>query len=625
MGVCDFSQVDLENYGGVLHLYVAPSGDDTNLGRSAAAPMKTLAAVWARVPTILSDQVVIHLGAGSYAYTPPPKPLQLTSNCGITLYGDGAGQAGEDGFTQVATGTLGAGTTAISFDVTVAAPVANAWRGLTVEITSGAALGHRKLIRDNTTTAVVPIVGCAYPATPVNPGTATYRILQPSVTLDLSALEQSSYAQLCEGQGSGEAYGAFSLVNVNLNCVATTSVITASNSYLRLMGVRLLQGRLYLLGSHAVSGLLRYGNQTPWFASIGKTFATDSVLWAGWGISHATTSATQGSVLVSPTGSFRGSLVCGTFRATSLEVPGSGQNANGYVELHGFSALGSLDVFGYRVQTGAPTGTHPSLVMQRLSISSAGALEFATGQVVDIGPGAASQPLINVNQYGIFRSFATINAVGTIGTFGLQVTANSQAYLQGTTNLTPVSGQIALSVSFGGSLAMAAGSMTLATTNADGLRVQTGGRLAMFAASFSSVCTTAGRPVYVTNSQCVLWAVAMTLTGVACAAQCDRGGLLDLQDSTTITATASAGPALLVRSNGQVNLAGAAHSFSGSTYGCDAQGGGRVTCTAQPTGLVGVTADLIVGAGGGESGADTLLTAAFSHLTSGASSIFRSA
>jgi hypothetical protein len=154
-----------------LHLYLsAANGSDASFGLSSATPVASWARLMALFPLLRFGPVVLHIGAGTYSWVAVPASIALGANCPVYLLGDGASQAGEDGFTVIATRTAGAASTITSIVDTPAS--ANLYTGYTLEWAAGTAnAGRRCVVRNNTTAAVVPTCrGVSAPTTATHTG-----------------------------------------------------------------------------------------------------------------------------------------------------------------------------------------------------------------------------------------------------------------------------------------------------------------------------------------------------------------------------------------------------------------------------------------------------------------------
>ena len=97
----------------------------------------------------------------------------------LTIYGDGADQGGDDGFTVLATGTASAGNVN-SFTVTGGGLTKNAFHGHTLIWTSGPNVGTRRTVRNNSTTDIY--VMHSYGSAVANGH--TFKIVEPGVKFE---------------------------------------------------------------------------------------------------------------------------------------------------------------------------------------------------------------------------------------------------------------------------------------------------------------------------------------------------------------------------------------------------------------------------------------------------------
>jgi hypothetical protein len=148
--------VDLSNLisigTGVLHIYVDSAfGDDTNDGLSQLSAIQTLGKAETMIPFIVTNPVVIHLKGLDYVAS---KFRKRTLAEWVYFIADKDWDSTVE--TTISTGTTGASTGAQV--VKDSGLIADSWNGYTVELTSGAANGARRTIRNNTTTDIVPCI-----------------------------------------------------------------------------------------------------------------------------------------------------------------------------------------------------------------------------------------------------------------------------------------------------------------------------------------------------------------------------------------------------------------------------------------------------------------------------------
>lgn len=236
--------------GSVIHLYVAPDAEgasDSNVGDDPTRALVTLSEVASRLNALsyVNRIVVVHLASATYDMS-GFLLTELELALPVIIIGDGAGQAGDDGFTELASGTAQAGTTA-SQVVTGGGLSSDAFVGKTLVATDGLASGWRRSIFANDTTnvdLVAPMTGFAE-------GDG-FRVVEPAVVLQCPSLADNPYSvPAIEGVGHAKGAtlnpavaqvfspGALTLVNVRFGVVpgSFTGDIVLRNSTVRLYGV----------------------------------------------------------------------------------------------------------------------------------------------------------------------------------------------------------------------------------------------------------------------------------------------------------------------------------------------------------------------------------------------------
>lgn len=164
-----------------LHIYVsAANGNDNNDGLTAATPVATLTRAYQIMPYALAAPCVVHLGSGTYAAASLDGRAQVGVNARIWLYGDGAGQAGDDGFVEQRAPELAQSGSGTQVVVTTGGMVAGAHAGQTIEIVSGPGAGERRMIGENTTTDIIPLADFATAPTTAS----TFRIVSTGIFID---------------------------------------------------------------------------------------------------------------------------------------------------------------------------------------------------------------------------------------------------------------------------------------------------------------------------------------------------------------------------------------------------------------------------------------------------------
>lgn len=162
------------------HIYLSDAnGDDNNDGLTAETAVATFARAYSLVPYALSAPCVVHVGSGTYAGASLTNRLLATPNSHLWVYGDGAGQPGDDGFTvlKATEAAVSGGTTTL---VTSGGMTPDEYAGKTLEIVSGSGEGIRMTIGTNTATDIVPL----HKFDTIPDGTTQYRVVESAVLID---------------------------------------------------------------------------------------------------------------------------------------------------------------------------------------------------------------------------------------------------------------------------------------------------------------------------------------------------------------------------------------------------------------------------------------------------------
>jgi hypothetical protein len=175
-----------------LDIYVAPTGNDANPG-TPAQPVLTMTGAWDKVRDtngnltyLLGAAVRVHIAAfpAGLQYVPVPGYQAISDAGQVIIYGDGALQPGENGFVSPAQLTVPAAgplTTQVSVDPGASGPlVPDAYIGMTLRFTTGAAAGEMRTVRSNTATEIVPCA--AFTNVPL-PGDA-FEVLMPATRFE---------------------------------------------------------------------------------------------------------------------------------------------------------------------------------------------------------------------------------------------------------------------------------------------------------------------------------------------------------------------------------------------------------------------------------------------------------
>lgn len=189
-------------------IYVAPnsaSASDDGPG-TVAEPLATLDEAIRRMNRIRipTATVLTHLASGNYQWNEQLGPLPGPAALGIVC--DGAGQSGDDGFTEVQSAEAAAAGTGQRVVVDPNGGLTtNVWQGFSIEILSGAAAGDRRNIATNTATNIIP--NAAFSAA-VAPGDS-FRIVRPAaiVVFPGAAVGSGGSVQNVVGCGDGVIQG----------------------------------------------------------------------------------------------------------------------------------------------------------------------------------------------------------------------------------------------------------------------------------------------------------------------------------------------------------------------------------------------------------------------------------
>lgn len=311
---------------GIYEVYVsAANGSDANNGETPATAVETLERAKALVPLQPTQPIVIHVGSGNYVYSAFSAFIQSNISVPVYILGDGAGQAGETGFTVVDAGVAGAGSTSGSVNFGVGST--DLYAGLTLEFTAGALVNQRRTISHNTTTALTP--AARFTAAPTA-GDA-FQIKRPSANFDMQV-----GCNLGAGVGYGQAESPLVLVNVNLTGPNEDTAIRIAGAHVLMYGVTMRgEGQLVIVDSTVHAGTLyadasdtygAFGNLLPFQGTTNFPVNTDYVddqlteisaslfNWNGWGLSVQFSASTSLPLQVD-SGEFVGYLV-----ATSLTL-----------------------------------------------------------------------------------------------------------------------------------------------------------------------------------------------------------------------------------------------------------------------------------------------------------------
>lgn len=241
---------------GALDIYVRDvDGSDLNIGTSSAAPLKTLQAALNLVPLLIrpGHRVIIHVGphAGT-GYAPPSFP-PVTLADRIIMIGDGAGGP-NNGFTVLlAARTAAAGTSDVVVVDSVGGLGVDAYRGKTIEITSGPSLGDRRTIRNNTATDIVP-AGAFSPPGPQ--GANTFQIVEQAVVINLDTYAETTVPW--GFPGAGDTMPAFAGIPVAPR-FTTVNIAFTTGANVKVLG---LVGDIEFIGVEGRTANVSFGVPT---------------------------------------------------------------------------------------------------------------------------------------------------------------------------------------------------------------------------------------------------------------------------------------------------------------------------------------------------------------------------
>lgn len=136
--------------------YLDPTGNDSNDGLSALTPLRTFAAVRAKMPRSIAHAYVINLAAGTYDETLVIEDFSLRNGGTITFQGTTGLSTLTSGNTSGSASSVTAATTTVPGFVTDSGQslTVNELRGKYLKITSGASAGVYRQIISNTSTTI---------------------------------------------------------------------------------------------------------------------------------------------------------------------------------------------------------------------------------------------------------------------------------------------------------------------------------------------------------------------------------------------------------------------------------------------------------------------------------------
>lgn len=299
---------------GPPNIYLDPSaGSDSNSGLTPAAPLRTWDAVKQLIPRSLSTPVVVHIAAG--ATTPPEFEVTTFGRGMVVMRCDGAGQPGQDGHIEIATGTTSAPSTE-TFTLETGLPLTkNQWRGLNVTLTSGPHAGRiRNVVRNDTSGRLYFAAG--FDGTN-QPDGISFRVTKPSFRFLRTTTFESRVG----------VNGVFGLVNIQCGDFQRLSFENCTVFALGMMmddqsfygTIECSRGSLLLMTTDRPPG----GSQeivTAFREAMGISFFD----WRGWGVSafdENVASFSWPGIQVDGSSWFFGYYI-GPYLATGLSNPG---------------------------------------------------------------------------------------------------------------------------------------------------------------------------------------------------------------------------------------------------------------------------------------------------------------
>lgn len=590
-----------------IHVYVRAGGVDSNDG-SAAYPVATMAGAWAKLPQFQTGPFVVHVGAGSWSYVAPPANIQRGAAAVIVIVGDGGGAAGADGFLVQASGTVASGSTSATLKTTGLTP--GAFVGCTLEMLSGAAQGSRRGINDNNATDIrlCAILGNASGVVTASAGD-TFRIVRPAASLVCGA-----FAALHDGH---------SLALVNVQLAGSVALIPASLQPQLWYGVELADGFGLRNAASLYAGALAGENgnlSTPAvYAGIasGLGIAHKQIV-SGWGLLQPGASYT--ALYLGECNSMFYGHICSLGGYLRGDQPYArcflrGGRMNALLMFYGYALIFS-DTPVQLVPTSASGRAFNLASNSRITILSP--VEVLASLTTQSAIVATGESVLE----GISGGVLTINSAGT----GLAVQVSNRAKVQFSNTITLTCAGQPFSISATASVDVvtltAVGSTGSTVADAASLRVT---NLSLSGATAGPALTVGGAPHVSINGALTLSAASPGSGALVC------NGPVRFYSagSSTITNTSTAPNSdgiRLVADASFVCASNPAITTSGSSgYGANCRGGGRFTCTVQPAGVVGPTADFTVGVDPGDDFADTALAASFAARAAGGAVVQRAA
>lgn len=393
--------------GQFVHVYVSQAnGDNANTGLDPAQPVLTAQGYLDKFNFPPARGRCFHFDSATHPA--PSFPVGWGQYEPIAFIGDGAGQAGDDGQTEIqAPAVAQAGTTTLIVQNPVG--LTTAFVGATLEVLDGAAAGAKRTIcRIAGTSIYVPQAIAGFAAGD------SYRIYEPAALVEFAGgtlLQQ--WEPVIATPFAVQRYPV--LPKLLLQDVAITSDGTTGGrvetSHVVGLGIDIQAGPLNLTWGGAMWGAFDAGTERIWRYVVDWTSqmspgapnneATFQSLWGGWGVRVGTTvvGAANGCMVMDDAGfgvlTFAGVLRCGGTRLVN-----SGAGAIAVIVLSDFA-------FYVRTASNCFSVEEGTLV---LSASGTGILDAES----------SAQPSLNVLRHGkvylsggLYTSLAAVGARAT--------------------------------------------------------------------------------------------------------------------------------------------------------------------------------------------------------------------
>ncbi len=381
---------------GAIDMYVSGlNGDDTYDGISAATPMATVEEALRRLTGYdsIRKPVRIHVGRNTadaaYAIIDMVYPSLNGPRGSIVIIGDGAGQAGEDGFSQLLAAQASGGGSTTSVIEGSAASI-NLYQGKTLVVTSGTAIGARRTILANTTTT--------YTVQAITDFVAgdSFRVVEPAITLAVDGGD-NEHNRLVQGQGrltptgslggvTGEVAGINAIYLVNFK-TSSPNFTVIQDAAVCMFGMQLadavpvFHNATVLAGCNTVSGTTEKLDDIMGIVGLGVT------AWNGWG-AMVVDGATE--LRVAQRTTFVGWLVASAVRFADMA---SGWIVGGAIHGRSYTAASVLTVEGGASVLSAAVITHGTFVGPAVTVLGGSSLTHG-GNITNAVNNAAADAIL---------------------------------------------------------------------------------------------------------------------------------------------------------------------------------------------------------------------------------------